>query len=244
MDLGVHCRQITVISLANLEVITPSCIEVLAQYLNLSFIDLFEAALEDEGVRSLASATKLKVAVLSLTKVVDGGLTELAASCTLLQKVHVANTKVTDIGIMALAQNCRHLLDIDCNYTGITDTGLEAIATSCPRLKQIQVFETAITDQGVRVLADHCPLLEQINLGNTGVTDDAVTYLASHCSELSIARLSYIKRNDGKRLTDIAGDGLLRFGKKLQQVFVYESEISEEMRKKLEKKGVEVESGW
>jgi serine/threonine-protein kinase len=117
-------------------------------------VELAGAALDDAGLRRLATLTELRQLNLAGTNVTDAGLKGLAA----LKELRLGGTAVTDAGLKELAA-LRALATLGLEGTGVTDAGLKELA-ALRELRSLRLAQTAVTDAGVAALKKALPACE------------------------------------------------------------------------------------
>ena len=113
-------------------------------------------------ISGLTNADLEKVTYLDLsnTKITEEGLKELAKLQN-LTKIALRRTKITDEGLKEVAK-LQNLIELDLQITKITDAGLKEVA-KLQNLKQLSLVETQISDAGLKEVAK-LQKLERLNL--------------------------------------------------------------------------------
>jgi internalin A len=104
---------------------------------------------------------------LSLTKVTDAGLKELAGLKS-LQALYLAGTQVTDAGLKEAA-GLKSLQTLDVRRTKVTDAGLKDLA-GLKSLQRLYLNHCKVTDAGMKELTS-LKSLQILNISASDVTD-------------------------------------------------------------------------
>ncbi|XP_066533589.1 uncharacterized protein si:ch73-173p19.1 [Hoplias malabaricus] len=154
----------------------------------LSEVDLTDyTQITDQGIKHLASMTRLKKLSLSNTQVSDMGLLALVALKDLME-LCLDRTVVSSLGVSALVTHLPYLQVIGLACTRVGDSVIRRGLIHCPQLIKLNLSRTRITDRGLRFL--HRMKLLQVNLDGTGVTLEGVTNLIAASPHLSSIRAS------------------------------------------------------
>lgn len=147
--------------------------EPLVALKQLDTLELNDARVTDEHLRSFVALTKLEYIHLNDTAIGDAGLRSFAGAkrCMCLT---LNGTKVTDEGLLAL-RGLSKLVRFEANRTGLTDAAMEAIEafvnleylemaqtkiqgttfkrlSGLSKLKNIALYETQVDDRGIAML--------------------------------------------------------------------------------------------
>lgn len=218
------CRKITYTSIDN---ITESCTTLTSLRMEsctlvpreafvligqrchfLEEIDITENEVDDEGLKSISSCSKLSSLKLGIClNITDEGVAHVGMCCSKLVELDLYRcTGISDSGISAIARGCPGLEMINIAYCKditdsslislskcsslntvesrgcplITSLGLAAIAVGCKQLAKLDIKKCFnIDDFGMIPLAHFSQNLRQINLSYTSVTDVGLFSLAS-----------------------------------------------------------------
>lgn len=109
-------------------------------------------AVTDAGMTGLGTKqTSLQILILNNAAVEDAGLKELA-SCQSLTCLHLTGTRITDAGLRELAPlSALSMLYLD--NTAVTDQGMKILEANHPRLTHLSLQKTTVTDTGILELA-------------------------------------------------------------------------------------------
>jgi len=134
---------------------------------NLTFLDLADTNVTDDGLAHLADVPGLKHLRAYRDGLTDAGLEHLTA-CRDLTELRIGlNTGVTDAGVERLAK-FTNLTELDLGGTSITDAGMVHLA-ELTALRLLWLVGTAVTDAGLGNL-EGLTNLNELGLSGVGWT--------------------------------------------------------------------------
>lgn len=136
----------TAVNLQGRNWVTDRHLMILGYLTSLTWLDLSETGISDEGIKYLSKLGRLRTLNLCGTRVTDAGLGGLR-SLRCLEHLDVSGTAVTDDGLSELSGivSIRALL---AHNTGITNAGLTSLSRY-PQLRTFGCLGTRITTDGL-----------------------------------------------------------------------------------------------
>jgi hypothetical protein len=193
--------------------IKPEALAILAQFVDLSKLDLHDTRFSDAGLEGLKTLAHVETLDLSRTKVRGAGLAHLPGvpGLTWLKLSSPFNTEglpITDAGLAHL-KGMKGLRGLVLCKARVTDAGL-AYLGGMPDLEVLDLAGNKITDAGLAHLAK-APQLWDLDLSGTSVGDAGL----AHLTKVKTLRMLALSKNP-----KITADGLQKLKAALPELKV------------------------
>ena len=148
----------------------------LATAVTITELTLEDGGLTDDGVRQLATLTKLNTLVLNRNKQVRGTTIPALVAAKNLKYLTVSECQLGDLAGWSALKSLSNLITLALPQTGVTDAGLKEIG-KLAQLKTVSLASCPITDAGLAQLK-MLKSLESLNLTETKITEQSIPILS------------------------------------------------------------------
>tara|TARA_B110000116_G_C16656644_1_gene499843 strand:+ start:65 stop:829 length:765 start_codon:yes stop_codon:yes gene_type:complete len=203
--ITVHGTEVLDVDLRGSKKVTPELLQKIISFGKISYLNLSDSNITDEGMAILKDATSVETLFLTGTTITDAGLEPLAGlsgliilhlpetitdegfkhvgEITTLKTLSAERCKITDVG-MAHLVNMSELRWLKMNHTAISDKGLDAIK-DLTTLHTLELMNTKITDKGLLFLSG-LSKLNSLEMTGCDLTDEAVQALQKELPDTEI----------------------------------------------------------
>jgi Leucine-rich repeat (LRR) protein len=201
----VHGTEVLDVDLRGSKKVTPKLLKTIISFGNISYLNLSDSNITDEGMAILKDAKSVETLFLTGTKISDAGLEPLTGlsgliilhlpdtitdegfkfvgEITTLKTLSAERCKITDVG-MAHLVNMSELQWLKMNHTAISDKGLDAIK-DLTTLHTLELMNTKITDKGLLFLSG-LSKLNSLEMTGCDLSDEAVQALQKELPDTEI----------------------------------------------------------
>ena len=169
----VHGIEVLDVDLRGSKKVTPELLKKIISFGKISYLNLSDSNITDEGMAILKDATSVETIFLTGTKITDAGLESLANLSGLII-LHLPDT-ITDEGFKFVGE-ITTLKTLSAERCQITDAGM-AHLVNMSELRWLKINHTAIGDKGLDAIKD-LTTLHTLELMNTKITDKGLLFLS------------------------------------------------------------------
>lgn len=141
-----------------------------------------------------------------------------------LHILDIGKTGITDEGLKHISRY-KSLIKLSLAHTKVSDSGIHHLPS---KIQELYLRFTSISDRGLKTLSK-LKDLTLLDLANTSITDEGLRFLSP--------KLQILNLSNCERITDLSCEFLLSL-KYLQQVYLINTQVSNETLRKLQNKGL------